>query len=210
MANELNVRDIAEAIVAREGGYVDDPSDPGGATNYGVTIHTMRRLGLDLDGDGDVDKADVKLLTRNQATDIFLKHYFFGPGLDRLPKVLQAPVFDMQVNSGANAVKILQRVVNELGIRGKLADDGQIGPKTLAGVDWALRKVVDEGVLRDLYGAARREWYYQVADKRPASRKYARTRSGGKGGWIIRAEEFMSAKTRFSDEQHRQRTASWG
>ncbi len=43
------VRDIAEEIVAREGGYVNDPDDPGGATNFGVTIHTMRRWGLDLD-----------------------------------------------------------------------------------------------------------------------------------------------------------------
>ena len=41
---------IAAAIVAREGGYVDHPDDPGGATKHGVTIHTLRRLGLDLDG----------------------------------------------------------------------------------------------------------------------------------------------------------------
>jgi len=45
------VRDMAEAIVAREGGFVDHPDDPGGATNFGVTIHTLRRLGIDLDGD---------------------------------------------------------------------------------------------------------------------------------------------------------------
>ena len=43
------VRQIAHAIVAREGGFVNDPDDPGGATNHGVTIHTMRRLGIDLD-----------------------------------------------------------------------------------------------------------------------------------------------------------------
>jgi len=51
------VRQIAEEIVAREGGYVNDPDDPGGATKYGVTIGTMRRLGLDLTGDGRVDAA---------------------------------------------------------------------------------------------------------------------------------------------------------
>ena len=48
----LSVEAIADEILAREGGYVNDPDDPGGATNHGVTIHTMRRLGLDLDGDG--------------------------------------------------------------------------------------------------------------------------------------------------------------
>ena len=71
-----SVREIAAEIVRREGGYVNDPDDPGGATNFGVTIHTMRRLGLDLTGDGRVDTADVRVLTRDQATDIFVTHYF--------------------------------------------------------------------------------------------------------------------------------------
>ena len=56
------VEQIAAAIVAREGGFVDDPDDPGGATNHGVTIGTMRGLGLDLDGNGRVDAADVRRL----------------------------------------------------------------------------------------------------------------------------------------------------
>ncbi|NNL17114.1 MAG: peptidoglycan-binding protein, partial [Boseongicola sp.] len=41
------IQSIADAILTREGGFVNDPSDPGGATKFGVTIHTMRRLGLD-------------------------------------------------------------------------------------------------------------------------------------------------------------------
>ena len=49
-----SVEQIAEGIIRREGGYVNDPDDPGGATNFGVTVHTMRRLGLDLDADGDL------------------------------------------------------------------------------------------------------------------------------------------------------------
>lgn len=62
-----SVTDIAKEIVAREGGYVKDPDDPGGATNYGVTLATLRRLGIDLDRDGMVSKRDVKLLTTAQA-----------------------------------------------------------------------------------------------------------------------------------------------
>jgi hypothetical protein len=57
-----SVRQIAEEIVAREGGFVNDPDDPGGATNHGVTIHTMRRLGLDLDGDGSIGAGDLSIL----------------------------------------------------------------------------------------------------------------------------------------------------
>ncbi|MCB1366762.1 MAG: peptidoglycan-binding protein, partial [Rhodobacteraceae bacterium] len=75
----LSVRQIASEIVDREGGYVNDPNDPGGATNYGVTIHTMRRLGLDLDGDGDVDAADVRALPRARAVAIFIEHYYQRP-----------------------------------------------------------------------------------------------------------------------------------
>ena len=66
-----SVDDLITEIIAREGGFVNDPDDPGGATNFGVTIHTMRSLGLDLDGDGLVGVSDVRALTRDQAIDIF-------------------------------------------------------------------------------------------------------------------------------------------
>ncbi|MEP1497283.1 glycosyl hydrolase 108 family protein, partial [Pseudophaeobacter sp.] len=92
-----SVQHIAKEIVAREGGYVNDPDDPGGATKFGVTIHTMRRLGLDLDRDGDVDTQDVRKLTREDAVEIFIQHYFVKPQIDLLPAELQASVFDMYV-----------------------------------------------------------------------------------------------------------------
>ena len=57
------VEEIAAQIVAREGGYVDDPDDPGGATNHGVTIGTLRRLGIDLNGDDRVGTDDLRRLT---------------------------------------------------------------------------------------------------------------------------------------------------
>ncbi|MEL6424855.1 MAG: glycosyl hydrolase 108 family protein, partial [Pseudomonadota bacterium] len=58
----VSVTEVTAEILRREGGFVDDPDDPGGATKHGVTVHTMRRLGLDLNGDGGVDRADVRLL----------------------------------------------------------------------------------------------------------------------------------------------------
>ncbi len=89
-APSKTVRQIAEEIVAREGGFVNDPDDPGGATNHGVTLHTMRRLGLDLTGDGTVTVDDVRRLTRAQAVDIFISHYFQRPRIAQLPEALQA------------------------------------------------------------------------------------------------------------------------
>jgi lysozyme family protein len=200
-----SVRDIAEEIVAREGGYVNDPDDPGGATNYGVTIHTMRRLGMDLDRDGDVDARDVRALTRDQAIDIFIRHYFQKPRIHLLPEPLQATVFDMYVNAGGNAVKILQRLLAEF--QEPVTVDGALGPMTAA----AVKRGYDKAgyYLVDAYGIARRNYYFRIGDRRAASRKYARTRAGGKGGWIKRAEEFISPKFHMSNSEFQRRVSAW-
>ena len=201
-----NVEDMAEELVAREGGYVNDPDDPGGPTNHGVTIHTMRRLGLDLDGDGDVDAQDVRVLSRDQATAIFIEHYFHRPRIDALPEPVQASVFDMYVNAGAHAVRILQRLLRDMRI--EVTVDGVIGPQTIAAARQGQAAAPEHFV--DAYGIARRNYYYALADSRPASRKYARRRDGGKGGWITRAEEFISPRYHLSEAEHRERTAQWG
>ena len=199
------ITDIANEIVAREGSYVNDPDDPGGATKYGVTLGTLRRLGLDLTGDGAVTAADVKRLKRAQAVEIFLSDYYAKPVIDRLPAALRPSVFDMYVNAGANAVKILQRLLTQLGW--PLVDDGVIGPLTQAAVTEAAAQM--PGGLADAYSMARRGYYYALGDARPASRKYCRRRDGGKGGWITRAEAFLSPALHLTEAQHRERTAAW-
>ncbi len=201
-----SVKQIATEIVALEGGFVNDPDDPGGATNHGVTIHTMRRLGLDITGDGRVSVDDVKRLTSAQAIDVFIEYYHHRPGLAGLPEALQPSVFDMYVNAGANAVKVLQRLLTDMGFPAE--PDGAIGAQTIRAAQMAQEAA--PSYLADAYSIARRNYYYGLGDARPASRKYARRRDGGKGGWITRAEEFMSPKYHLSDAQHRVRVAEWG
>lgn len=202
----FSIEQIAEEIVAREGGYVNDPDDPGGATNRGVTIGTLRRLGIDLDGDGDVDIDDVKLISKARAAQIFIDHYFRRPKIDCLPDVVQPSVFDMYVNAGSNAVKILQRLLCEMGQ--PVTVDGVIGPQTegAAKAAWAAAP----RHLADAYGIARRNYYYRLGDSRPALRKFARRRDGGKGGWITRAETFISPGYHLTDEEHARRVSAWG
>jgi lysozyme family protein len=201
-----SVETLAEEIVAREGGFVNDPADPGGATNHGVTMNTLRRLGFDVNRDTRIDELDVRALTSRQAVDIYLEHYYRRTGVGALPEVLQPSVFDMYVNAGGNAVKVLQRLLISMGFA--CDADGQIGSQTIRAAQLAYEAAPDH--LADAYGIARRNYYYALADARPASRKFARRRDGGKGGWILRAEEFISPKYRLSEAQHQARVAAWG
>ena len=201
-----SVDDIIGDILRREGGFVNDPDDPGGATNHGVTIHTMKRLGVDVDGDGDTDINDVRQLTRDRAAEIYREHYYIRPGIAGLPQPLQASVFDMYVNAGGGAITILQKLLIRFGY--SVSVDGALGPQTTAAANAAFAAAPEH--LVDAYGIARRNYYYSLADNRVASRKYARRRDGGKGGWITRAEEFISERFQYSNEQHIQRVAAWG
>ena len=201
-----SVTEIAREIVAREGGFVNDPDDPGGATKYGVTLGTLRKLGLDLTGDGHVDVADVKAMTRERAVALYVEYYFRRPRLADLPEALHPSIFDMYVNAGANAVKSLQRLLIDIGQ--DLTADGAVGPQTIAAAHAAA--ATDPGLFADAYAIARRNYYSALADARPQSRKFARTRAGAKGGWILRAESFLSPRFRLTEAQHRERTASWG
>ncbi|MCV6824165.1 MULTISPECIES: holin-associated N-acetylmuramidase [Halocynthiibacter] len=200
------VREIASDIISREGGFVNDPDDPGGATKYGVTLKTLKRLGLDVTGDNSVDIQDVTALTREQAVEIYLRHYYDAPRIGTLPRGVQASVFDMYVNAGANAVRILQRLLNDMGYSVRV--DGVIGPETAA-VTQEAHDIAPRAFV-DAYGIARRNYYYALADARPASRKFARRRDGGKGGWIKRAEEFITREFHLSEREHHERVAAWG
>lgn len=202
----MDVIAIADQIVRREGGFVNDPDDPGGATKHGVTIHTMRRLGLDLTGDGRVDVGDVRAVTPGRARDVFVREYHDRPGIGRLPEALRPCAFDFYVNAGSAAVRVLQELLTEVGE--PLVIDGIIGPLTAGAAHRAMARAPDH--LADAYGIARREWYYALADRRPRLRKFARRRDGGKGGWIRRAEEFVAARFHLTAAEHARRTASWG
>jgi lysozyme family protein len=201
-----SVREIAQDIVAREGSFVNDPADPGGATKFGVTLGTLRRLGLDINADTRIDASDVRALSQAQAVDIYCEHYFKRPGIAALPEVLQASVFDMYVNAGSAAVKILQRLCSDMGF--PCDPDGQIGPQTIRAAQLAYDAAPTH--LADAYGIARRNYYYALADARPQSRKYARRSDGGKGGWITRAEAFIAPRYQLTAAQHAARVAKWG
>ena len=200
---------MAARIVRREGGFVNDADDPGGATKYGVTIGTMQRLGLDLDGDGDIDIDDVKALTVDEATKIYLDQYFRVPKIHALPKSIQPTVFDQYVHSGSGAITLLQATLNTIDPQAEgLAVDGVLGRFSI-GAAFRAEAVIGSVALCDIYSIERRIRYFRLADKRVRSRKYCVTQAGGKGGWIKRAEDFISHFFHMSDEEFTARVAAW-
>lgn len=132
--------EIIEKVFEHEAGFVDHPDDRGGATNMGITIHTMRALSMDLDGDGDVDVDDVAALTKEQARKVYYEQYWLKSKCDRMPEHLRHIYFDMVVNFGpGGATRVMQETANarwhyaiKKGQIEPLVIDGAIGPNTLS------------------------------------------------------------------------------
>jgi lysozyme family protein len=111
-------------VFEKEGGFANRPpsEDPGGATNFGITLDTLR----DWRGDPDLTAEDVRKLTREEAREIYFARYWNPVRGDDLPMGLDLAVFDWAVHGGPGmAARTLQRV---LGVR----VDGVIGQQTLA------------------------------------------------------------------------------
>jgi lysozyme family protein len=110
-------------VLQFEGGYSDHPSDPGGATNRGITkavLETFRGR--------PVTKEEVRALTRDEAAEIYRRYYWMAAACDQLPEGVDLAVFDCAVNQGVGrAARYLQQAAH-------VAADGDIGPKTLAAV----------------------------------------------------------------------------
>jgi lysozyme family protein len=128
-----------EVVLDHEGGFVDHPSDPGGATNFGVSLRFLKaeieagRLDAalyDYDGDGDIDADDIRALTREDAIAAYRARFWDPHGWDRFHETIAIKVFDLAVNMGPRqAVKLLQRACRACSQN--ITDDGIIGPITV-------------------------------------------------------------------------------
>lgn len=108
-----------ERVLLHEGGYVDHPRDPGGATNFGITERVARAYGY---------KGHVRNLPRATAVDIYRQQYWAPVKGDELPFAVAFQVFDAAVNHGVgNATRWLQRSVG-------VAEDGKLGPISLGAI----------------------------------------------------------------------------
>lgn len=104
-----------EIILTREGGLKEDPDDPGGLTNFGISQRAFPAL-------------DIRKLTREGAITLYRTYYWEPSRATRLPAPLDLYLFDSAVNQGVGtAVRLLQKAVD-------VAQDGVIGPVTLGAI----------------------------------------------------------------------------
>ncbi|MFI8667165.1 glycoside hydrolase family 108 protein [Qipengyuania sp. NPDC077410] len=128
---------IVASVFAVEGGYVNDPRDPGGETNHGITKRTAEANGY---------RGDMRTLTKDRAREIYVSEYIQRPGyvplVERDLRVAEETI-DSGVNAGTGrSSKWFQECLNAFNNGGRdyqdVAIDGQIGPASLRAFD-ALR-----------------------------------------------------------------------
>jgi len=167
-----------EQLLKDEGGYVNNPADPGGETRWGISQRSYPDL-------------DIKSLTRDGAIAIYWRDWWAAPGFDRLPPAIAAKLFNLSVNMGLDhAVKCLQRALRCCGHR--VNEDGVLGELTIdsAGTCEMGVKVLMAGMPTPLMAALRCEaagYYRTIAALERGRRK------NGDGeflnGWLNRAYE---------------------
>lgn len=111
-------------VLEEEGGYVDNPKEPGGATNMGITLRTLTAW-----FGHPVTRSDVLHITKLTAFDIYKSEFWNKINADALPAGLDYALFDFAINSGpARAARTLQEIVG-------VTQDGIIGAATLSAVN---------------------------------------------------------------------------
>lgn len=157
-----DVNKIINDIIRREGGYVNNPNDKGGRTNFGIAERSHPEAWAD-------DK-----ITEDEAREIYLRKYVIGPGFDRVGDPhLMAQLVDFGVNSGPTIA--IQKLQGILGVK----VDGVLGPKTIAALsERDVREVNNQLV------AERVKMIGRICVKSPSQLAFL-------NGWLNRAFEFL-------------------
>ena len=168
-----------------EGGFVNDPVDPGGATNWGMSIRFLTKdagdsdgdgfLDGDIDKDGDIDVDDIKNMTVEQARKLYRIHFWDKYSYDSIVDfTVAARIFDMTVNMGPKQTgKITQRALNNCGQDLKV--DGGIGKNTFAAIN-----CTDSEMLMAEIRQEHAQFYINLIAAKPKFEKYRK-------GWLRRA-----------------------
>lgn len=138
-----------ERVLKVEGGYVNDPEDPGGETQWGISKRSYPNV-------------DIKALTRDGAKAIYLSDFWLRVHADTMPDVLAFQALDFAVNSG------IETAVRKLQAAAGVADDGHWGPITQAAV-----KSQSQAVLALVFMSLRLDYMRALSNWQSAGRGWA-------------------------------------
>lgn len=162
--------EIIDDIIRVEGGYVNDPADSGGETNFGITEEVARAFGF---------TGAMRGMPRATAFDIYAARYWDAVRGDELAALSEAVAFevvDTGVNMGqARAVTFLQRSLNVLNLGGKLYPDLTVDGLAGAMTTNALRQylaVRDEGALLKALNCLQGAYYIELAERREKDERF--------------------------------------
>lgn len=156
-----------------EGGYVNDPSDPGGETNKGITMATFRQCSHELLGI-DPTSDNLKALVDAQAGIIYRALYWNKmSGDDFNLQDLANITCDFYVNAGTHATVLLQRILNGMGAQ--VVEDGSVGPASIQAMNG-----VDQTEVYRRYKQGRIDYYQTLAQRFPQFLQ----------GWLNRVNAF--------------------
>lgn len=168
-----DIATLIDAVIAREGGYIDHPADRGGPTNWGITERVARANGW---------AKDMRDLPREEAARIYRRLYWEEPNFDAVAEIsvmIAAELFDTGVNMGpVVATDFLQRALNALNRTARdypdVTVDRRIGPATLAALRGYLeaRGKVGETVLVKAMEALQGAHYIALTESRPANEAF--------------------------------------
>ena len=175
--------DVAIGVILKhEGGYVNHPNDNGGPTNYGLSLRFLVDYPelADFNGDGKVDIQDIKIMTREQAEQIYYELWWRKYRYDQFDDLTIAiKAFDFAINMGANrAHRLLQQAVNDA-FNTNLVADGIIGPATVRAINSRSSKD-DRQRLINAYSDRAWSFYQSIARNNPSQNVFLK-------GWKNRA-----------------------
>lgn len=171
-----DINKLAPFIFKWEGGFVNHPNDPGGATNKGVTLGVWKTQGYDKNGDGNIDVNDLKLITTADATKILKSNYWNRWFADQIKSQAVAnTLVDWVWGSGAWGIKIPQRLLG-------LKEDGIVGYVTINALNRAIAKD-EKGFLDKLYDA-RYKFLKSITVKNPKLKVFLK-------GWNNRMDDLV-------------------
>jgi len=164
-------------LIKFEGGYVNNPNDRGGATKYGVTLKTWRKIGYDVNQDGVIDEKDMEMLSEEDFKNVVNQYWAVCKANQIKNQSIASFIVDWAYNSGPNnAIKNVQRCLG-------LKDDGIIGPITLKAINDHFEKEYLARILFVKLKIARYNFIINIVERDESQSVFLK-------GWINRIDEF--------------------